>query len=114
MLSLLHLLASAELDVKVEAARKVLTTLYMRPTAAAAFAKQVSLKCFLFLITGLKLSDLEDGTRGRPQPKSPDFLIKKKKMSRKFAVSYGFSLLYGVPNLSTYSSIKGRTFFLLF
>ncbi|KAE8751100.1 hypothetical protein FOCC_FOCC002185 [Frankliniella occidentalis] len=40
-LSLLHALSLAELDIKVEVARKVLTTLFMRPGAPGAVARQV-------------------------------------------------------------------------
>lgn len=40
-LSLLHSLSLASLEIKVEAARKILTTLFMRPNAPAALAKQV-------------------------------------------------------------------------
>ncbi|KAK3926892.1 Neurobeachin-like protein 1, partial [Frankliniella fusca] len=40
-LALLHALSLAELDIKVEVARKILTTLFMRPGAPAAVARQV-------------------------------------------------------------------------
>lgn len=38
---MLHSLSLADLDIKVEAARKILTTLFMRPNAPAAVAKQM-------------------------------------------------------------------------
>ncbi|XP_059473157.1 neurobeachin-like protein 1 isoform X2 [Neocloeon triangulifer] len=40
-LALLYALSSAPIEIKLEAARKILTTTFMRPNAASQFAKQV-------------------------------------------------------------------------
>lgn len=42
-LSLLHALTLSDLDIKLEAARKLLTVTFMRPSAPQYLAKQVSL-----------------------------------------------------------------------
>lgn len=40
-LALLYALSNSPLEIKLEAARKILTTMFMRPNAAQQFAKQV-------------------------------------------------------------------------
>jgi hypothetical protein len=42
-LSLLHALSLASLDLKLEAARKILTTMFMKASAPHQFAKQVQM-----------------------------------------------------------------------
>lgn len=52
-LILLNKLSNSPLEVKLEAARKVLTVVFMRPNAPVMFAKQVKVFNFRFKLIGI-------------------------------------------------------------